>query len=91
MNMLILLLLVVPLILFIGAASPLKSSSVADWKTAFLVLSSCLGFDFRRRYGFSMHPRNGAYDRTYFRTMTSGGPAASEHIELEAMLNESDP
>jgi hypothetical protein len=88
MNVLILLLLLVPLILFIGTASPLPYLSVADWKTAFLALSSCLGFDFRRRYGFSMDPRNGAYTRPHlFRTMTSDGPATSEHIELEAMLN----
>lgn len=50
---------------------------------AFLALSSCLGSGFRSRYGL-------AYDRTYFRTMTNTGAAASEHLELETMLDESD-
>jgi hypothetical protein len=39
--------------------------------------------------GFPINPRNGAYDQTYFRTMTNSGPAASEHIEMEMMINNS--
>ncbi|OAP62939.1 hypothetical protein AYL99_02166 [Fonsecaea erecta] len=57
-------------------------------QTAFLALSSCLGERFRARVsGFTVNPRHGSYDRTYFRTMTNPGPSSSEHIELETMLN----
>jgi hypothetical protein len=39
--------------------------------------------------GFSVNPRHGAYDQPYFRNMTNSGPAASEHIEMETMINNS--
>jgi hypothetical protein len=35
----------------------------------------------------SVNQRHGLYDQTYFRTMTNSGPAASEHIEMETMFN----
>ncbi|KIY03916.1 uncharacterized protein Z520_00608 [Fonsecaea multimorphosa CBS 102226] len=57
-------------------------------RIGFLALSSCLGERFRARVsGFTINPRHGSYDRTYFRTMTNPGPSSSEHIELETMLN----
>ena len=84
------LLLLVPLILFIGSCPSSNPSRSDHGLPAFLALSSCLGNGFRSRYGFSLDPREGIYDRTYFRTMTNTGPAASEHIELESMLGESD-
>lgn len=37
--------------------------------------------------GLSINQRHGVYDQTYFRTMTNSGPAASEHIEMETMMN----
>jgi len=40
--------------------------------------------------GFSSSPRDAHYGQTYFRTMTNSGPAMSEHIEMETMLNERD-
>ncbi|KAF7513018.1 hypothetical protein GJ744_011284 [Endocarpon pusillum] len=55
----------------------------------FLALSSCLGDRLRMR-GFSPNTRDGNYSKTYFRTMTNSGPAMSEHIEMETMLNERD-
>ena len=39
---------------------------------------------------FSPNPREGHYGQTYFRTMTNSGPAMSEHIEMESMLNDRD-
>jgi hypothetical protein len=54
----------------------------------FLALSSCL-VNGLRMLGFSTTtPRDGHYGRTYFRTMTNSGPAMSEYIEMEAMLND---
>jgi hypothetical protein len=38
--------------------------------------------------GFSANPHEGHYSKTYFRTMTNSGPAMSEHIEMETMLND---
>lgn len=55
----------------------------------FLALSSCLGNRLRMR-GFSPNTRDGNYSKTYFRTMTNSGPAMSEHIEMETMLNDRD-
>ncbi|OAX83319.1 hypothetical protein ACJ72_02319 [Emergomyces africanus] len=56
---------------------------------AFLVLTSCLGDNFRARIaGFSVNPREGAYGRSYLRTMTNSGSAMSEQIELEDMLRD---
>jgi hypothetical protein len=39
---------------------------------------------------FSTDPRDGNYGQAYFRTMTNSGPAMSEHIEMETMLNHRD-
>ena len=55
----------------------------------FLALSSCLGNGLRMR-SFSTNTRDGNYSKTYFRTMTNSGPAMSEHIEMETMLNDRD-
>ena len=81
---LLLLLFIVPLILFLGTKSSLVVLYfISDCHTtAFLALSSCLGSGFRGRHGL--------YNSTYLRTMTNTGPSASEHIELEAMLDGSD-
>lgn len=80
---LLLLLFIIPLLLFMGTKYSLMVPYFrSDYRTtAFLALSSCLGSGLRGGHG--------VYDRTYFRTMTSTGPSASEHIELEAMLDES--
>jgi hypothetical protein len=81
---LLLLLFIFPLILFLGTKSSLMILYfISNCRTtAFLALSSCLGSDFRGRYGL--------YNSAYLRTMTNTGPSASEHIELEAMLDGSD-
>lgn len=55
----------------------------------FLALSSCLGDTIRPRITGSRR-RNGTYEQAYLRTMTYSGPASSEHIEMETMLNERD-
>lgn len=54
--------------------------------TVYLALSSCLGNRLRRQ-GLSLAPSDSHYGQTYFRTMTNSGPAMSEHIEMETMLN----
>ncbi|KGQ01754.1 hypothetical protein PAAG_11472 [Paracoccidioides lutzii Pb01] len=55
----------------------------------FLALSSCLGDGFRAHLaGFSVNPREGAYGRSYLRTMTNSGSAMSEHVELEDMIRD---
>lgn len=47
-----------------------------------------MGERFRARVsGASVNQRYGVYDQTYFRSMTNSGPAASEHIEMETMIN----
>jgi hypothetical protein len=81
---LLLLLFIVPLLLFMGTRYSLVISwLISDfYAIAFLALSSCLGSGFRGEHGL--------HDRTYFRTMTSTGPSASEHIELGAMLDDAD-
>lgn len=86
------LLFFVPLLFFLGwlllLTIPSKWFADDTW-TAFLALSSCLGDRFRARVsGFSINPRHGSYDQTYFRTMTNPGPSSSEHIEMETMLND---
>ncbi|EXJ94279.1 hypothetical protein A1O1_02673 [Capronia coronata CBS 617.96] len=59
------------------------------WSLLLFVPFLCfLGDRFRARVsGFSVNPRQGSYDHTYFRTMTTPGPSFSEHIEMETMLN----
>ena len=53
------------------------------------MVSSCLGNGFRARVsGFSINPSDIIYDRSYLRTMTYSGPAMSEHIELQDMMEE---
>ncbi|ODH14130.1 hypothetical protein ACO22_06672 [Paracoccidioides brasiliensis] len=55
----------------------------------FLALSSCLGDGFRARLaGFPANTREGAYGRSYLRTMTNSGSAMSEHVELEDMIRD---
>lgn len=85
------LLFFVPLVFFLGlfACTATNTTKAADLWVAFLALSSCLGDGFRARVsGFSLNPRHGSYDHTYFRTMTNPGPGSSEHIEMETMLND---
>ncbi|KAK1145991.1 hypothetical protein N8T08_003639 [Aspergillus melleus] len=53
-----------------------------------LALSSCLGSRFRSQFP-RMRPDSDAYGRDYLRTMASSGPAMSEQIELENLV-ESD-
>ena len=58
---------------------------------AFFAVSSCLGGRYRARLsGFSANPRHGAYDSTYFRTMTNNAAGMSEQIEMEDMLNNTE-
>ncbi|MCJ1235739.1 hypothetical protein MMC14_003710 [Varicellaria rhodocarpa] len=55
---------------------------------SYLAASSCLGDSFRAQVpGFPVNPRHAVYDRNYFRTMTNSGPAMSEQIELQEMLD----
>ena len=85
------LILVFPFLCFLGMQHILETIvSFAKYDPVFLALSSCLGDRFRARVsGFPTNPGGGAYDQTYFRTMTNSGPGASEHIEMETMLNKS--
>ena len=70
-------------------AYPFCRTADTERRAVFLALSSCLGERFRARVsGFSINPRHGSYDHTYFRTIPNAGPASSEHIEMETMLNE---
>ncbi|KAJ5697752.1 hypothetical protein N7488_011436 [Penicillium malachiteum] len=52
-----------------------------------LAASSCLGNRFRLR-GFSAQPGVVAYGQSYLRTMANSGPAMSEQIEMDDMLDE---
>ncbi|PLB47201.1 hypothetical protein P170DRAFT_478061 [Aspergillus steynii IBT 23096] len=55
-----------------------------------LALSSCLGSRFRSQFPrVPLRPGLDAYGRDYLRTMASSGPAMSEQIELENLV-ESD-
>ena len=55
---------------------------------AYLLVSSCLGDNFRARVSdFSIIPSNGVYDSNYLRTMANSGSALSEQIELHEMLD----
>ncbi len=85
------LLILVPVILFLGMDSPLNLQISQLTITVYLALSSCLGDSFRGQVsGFSINPRNATFDRHYFRTMTNSGPCLSEQIEMENIFK-ADP
>lgn len=87
---LLVLILAIPLLLLLGTQYMHSSDGDLFLKCiVFLALSSCLGSRLRMR-GFSTNPRDGHYGQTYFRTMTNSGPAMSEHIEMQSMLNDRD-
>lgn len=78
------LLFTVPIVLFIGRDRNFYINLIltdGEQIQAYLAISSCLGERFRTRLS------GGSYDRSYLRTMTNGGPAMSEQIEMEEMLN----
>ncbi|KAH8794992.1 hypothetical protein F5882DRAFT_40138 [Hyaloscypha sp. PMI_1271] len=68
------LLITVPLVLFI----------------AWLIVSSCLGDNFRLTFSnVSINPRQALFDRNYLRTVTSSGHGTWNQIEMEDMLGDS--
>ena len=82
------LILAIPILLLLGTYPghhPIRTALLTC--KVFLALSSCLGNRLRTQDS-SRNPRNGHYGQTYFRTMTNSGPAMTEHIEMETMLND---
>lgn len=68
------LLISVPLVLFV----------------AWLILSSCLGDNFRLTFSnVSINPRQMLFDRNYLRAVTSSGHGTWNQIEMEDMLGDS--
>lgn len=87
---LLILILAIPILFLLSTQQPHPGDrNELLMRIVFLALSSCLGNRLRMR-GFSTNPRDGNYGQTYFRTMTNSGPAMSEHIEMETMLNDRD-
>ena len=63
-----------------------------DWSvcTAWLILSSCLGDDFRSRISSgSFDLRRALFDHNYLRTVTSNGEGTWNQIEMNDMLGNS--
>ena len=84
------LLLFVPFVLFLGQYV-LKNleTQLLTGSEAYLVLSSCLGNNFRARVsGFSISSQSGIYDKDYLRTMANSGSGMSGQIELQEMMHD---
>ena len=87
------LMLVVPLVLFIGVYLQTRryvATSADSIHTAWLAFSSCLGNGARGRFShITINPRNALFDRNYLRTVTSNGQGTWNQIEMDDMLGES--
>jgi hypothetical protein len=58
--------------------------------TAWLILSSCLGDNFRLRFAnVTFNPRQALFDRNYMRTVTSSGQGTWNQFEMADMLGDS--
>ena len=63
-----------------------NTNTLAAW----LIISSCLGDNFRMRFsGVSINPRQALFDRNYMRTVTSSGQGTWNQLEMHDMLGDS--
>jgi hypothetical protein len=89
---LLVIIIAVSFVLFVGTCSNLQAPSFLGprliSRTAWLILSSCLGDNFRLRFS-NVNPRQALYDRSYMRAVTSNGIGAWNQFEMVDMLGDS--
>jgi hypothetical protein len=87
--LLLFLLILVPLVLFIGESTLLNKNTLVLMTAVYLALSSCLGDSLRRRRSSTSVPVSmTSFGKQYAMNLNSGvGQGGWEQIEMENMLD----